>query len=215
VSHLTIVDTPPPAIELMHDSYEEPGGVTITITGVSFGPDYSRRLIVVGCRYTCSTDSNHNITATIGGVSATRIVNRAATNTGACMFTAQPSGTSGTISIRLTDAASLSGAVGVWAVNFIRSVTPVDTGSDIANNPLNLNLTTSAQGVGCAISGISGSTPQTTSWSGATKDFDIQNGGGGGSYSGGSFSRASSGTRTISADPTGSGSIAGCSASFR
>lgn len=114
-----------------------------TYTGVDFGTEAADRYIIValGTR----NDSRTFTSVTIGGVTATILVQQRDGNTTAGIaIAAVPTGTSGTVEVNLNGNAD-SHYLGVWSATGLDSATPVDTGTvsgsgqDAGLNTFNLN----------------------------------------------------------------------------
>ena len=119
------------------------GPYTWTFSGVDFGDESPERRIVIGV----GTRVLDNPSMTIGGGSATKVVERIALNgsdSASCaIFIAGPSGASGTVVLTNDDPSSGGEiSIGVWAVYGLNSATATDTDtitSSAGNVDLSLN----------------------------------------------------------------------------
>jgi hypothetical protein len=115
----------------------------VTYTGVNFGTEAADRYIIVAIGQ--RNDSRTFTSVTIGGVTATILVQQGDGNTTAGIaIAAVPTGTSGTVVVNLSGTAD-SHYLGVWSATGLDSATPVDTGAvsgsgqDAGLNTFNLN----------------------------------------------------------------------------
>jgi hypothetical protein len=122
---------------------ENPAQDPVTYTGVDFGTEAADRYIIValGTR----NDSRTFTGVTIGGISATIIIQQQSGNsTAGIAIAAVPTGTSGDVVVNLSGTAD-SHYLGVWSATGLASATPVDSagvsgnGSDAGLNTFNLN----------------------------------------------------------------------------
>lgn len=169
---ITLNASPPPSIVYTDsDGQNTSLSTTVTFSGKNFGPVKSTRWVVCGIAHFTTAGSGHNLTATIDGIPATRIVNVGNTNRGVAFFAAQPTSTSGNIVFSLSEGIS-SPVIGVWAVYDILSITPVASASSFAANPIVLSLNFSTLGVGCFLAYASSNLSPNITWSGVTADFN-------------------------------------------
>jgi hypothetical protein len=115
----------------------------VTYTGVDFGTEAADRYIIVAIGQ--RNDSRTFTSVTIGGVTATILVQNVDGNTSAGIaIAAVPTGTSGDVVVNLNGTAD-SHYLGVWSATGLASPTPVDTGTvngqgqDAGPNTFNLN----------------------------------------------------------------------------
>jgi hypothetical protein len=127
------------------DNYVQESGNQnpITFSSVDFGTEASDRYIIVG--YGTRNDSRTINSVTIGGVSATILVQQGDGNTTAGIaIAAVPTGTTGDVVVTLNGTAD-SHYLGVWSATGLASPTPVDSagvggqGQDAGPNTFNLN----------------------------------------------------------------------------
>lgn len=154
---------------------------------------------------------------TIGGVTATSVVNQVNTAGGntslaALFIAAVPTGTTGDV------VASMSGSflrcgIGLWAATNLDSATATDSSGSTANDPT-YAIDVSADGfaIGCAYNADTA----TASWTNLTEDFDEAVEGAGSRHSGASATFASAQTNlTLTCDWSTSLNAAGAFASWK
>lgn len=182
---------------------------TVTFTGASLGAARSDRRIAVLISH---SSSNVLSTVTIGGVSASQVVQTNNSTVRATIWIATvPSGTTGNIVI--TCASNLAAVVmGVHAIYGLRSSTATATATD-AIGPTDLSIAVEARGIVLACNAASNAAgPGTTTWTGVSETYENVSGTWGGS--GGSYT--ATGATTLAVSGSGySGFLCGCGASFR
>jgi hypothetical protein len=143
---------------------------THTFSGVSIGTAASNRKIVVASQHSSGTVPVSVSSMTVGGISATFVVNQASADGEAYVEIWQanvPTGTTATIVVNYSGTVS-RGGVGVWAV-YGAAAAATDTGVSTAN-PLTDTLNIPAGGV--AIGAASGSAGTSTAWTNLTENYD-------------------------------------------
>ena len=142
---------------------------TYTFSGKSFGAASTDRKIIVGA-WTRDTSSINVVSATIGGVSASVVIDHACTSGSmksiALLIADVPTGTTGDVVITYNTQSSDCYII-VYATTGLTSSTPTDT-----SEPASTTLDVMKGGVVVALS-ENPSTTQSASWSGLTEDLDV------------------------------------------
>ncbi len=141
---------------------------TYTFSAQALGTAASDRYILIGA-VARATASRTLDSVTVGGVSATAIVNHEASSSNSGLWLAAvPTGTTGDVVLTFS-AGMLRAGIAVWRLDGI-DTTPTDTDSSAAD-PATANITISAGGVAFSSSFIAISTTTlTTSWTNLTED---------------------------------------------
>jgi hypothetical protein len=158
---------------------------TFTFTDVPFGNADTSRLVVVYIHATGTATATTIDSATIGGVSATKVVeaNSSAQIRSAAIFAALvPTGASGSVSVTYSTSVSITPYLASYSIYDLSSHTATDTA--VFNVDLNsqspsadVTFTRSAGGVfiaGYNAGGVDAGTTHT--WTNATEDLDTLNG---------------------------------------
>lgn len=155
-----------------------PGSTTVTFTSQAIGSAAATRLVAVGYAVERNAGSALITAVTIGGVSATQVVQ--ANNTvefASIWIAAVPTGTTANI---VSTHSNAPGAVGieVWALGNASS-TATDSGTDSNSNPATFDLDINAGGVALGVVIHRSNTDATFTWSNLTEDNDqvIETGG--------------------------------------
>jgi len=149
-------------------------GATFTFAGAPFGDASGARMILVGICGRHEDGGEHIDSATIGGVSATILVDvsdlGASVGSSASLFIANvPTGTSGTIVATFdTTVTNDEAVIGIWRLEGFNSYTPFDTGSNTSDD---LDMTINIPAGGAAFACGLGTTGSTLSISGLSEDF--------------------------------------------
>lgn len=167
-----------------------------TFSAQTIGTASADRRVIVGVHM----EGARSITsATIGGVSATIVIQGGGSGKSGILIAAVPTGTTADVVITLPGSNS-SCAIGVWSVTGMTSDTAVDTG-DVFDDPAADTLSTANGGICIAVA--TRATIGNVNWTGATEVYDDTDG------SSLLFSGASAQTTgesiTISANFSGSG----------
>lgn len=189
---------------------------TYTFTATNVGTASSDRVTFIGVVLEDSASAYTVSTVTVGGASATSIVDQGGTNVSntAIFALANPSGTSKDIVVTASEAVTMAG-ICVWSSTGVQSLTPVATANnnDASAQSMSVSINTQTDGVAMGIC-TSSQDSQTHTWTGLTERSD--------QFSGeNSFSSAdltvSSGSTPLSVtcDPTGSAASSAVAASFR
>lgn len=169
-------------------------GTSYTASAIAFGTASADRYIVVAA----STEDGGAITsATIGGISATILVQRTSGSvTAALLIALVPTGTTGDVVVNFTGTSDHHG-VAVWSVTGMPSATPLDTDSNTTGS----GLTLTSQVGGLVFAATAYSDAATTTWSGATEVYDLALGSGQAQMSGAS-GNTSSGSVVVTPTPS-------------
>jgi hypothetical protein len=148
-----------------------PNVSTYTETSVDFGAADPSRYVVVAVT---SEDGGAIVSATIGGVSATILIQVASAPVSvALLLAAVPTGATGTVTVNFTSTSDHH-SIDVWSLSGIDSPTPIDTDSTTASG----GLTLTSVGQGVVIACIISNDNVTHTWTGATEVSDQSLGGG-------------------------------------
>lgn len=177
-----------------------------TFPGLDIGTAGTNRHVVVGVVSSGTSPSISGIT--IGGASATAMIEQAETNLKIGLWIAQvSSGATGDVVVTHTGTMLRCGVI-VWAVYDLLSATPTATASDSAP-PLSQSLTISAGGVGIGLAdGYQNGSTASWTWTGLTEDADtdFSEGANHDAMSGASLASSAGTTITVTASKTGSDS---------
>lgn len=138
----------------------------------SIGTAASNRRVLVGVAGRKGGTSPTVTAVTVGGVSATELVQaeNESANVVAFFMAAVPTGTTATIAVTL-DAQSDRLGVSVWAIYDLASDTPTDTATDVSDDePMDVSLNVAAGGMAFGV-GFGANWPSNT-WAGLTEDFE-------------------------------------------
>jgi hypothetical protein len=142
-----------------------------TETSVDFGAADPGRYVVVAVT---SEDGGAIVSGTIGGVSATILVQVASAPVSiALLLAAVPTGATGTVTVNFTSTSDHH-SIDVWSLSGIDSPTPIDTDSTTASG----GLTLTSVGQGVVVACIISNDGVTHTWTGATEVSDQSLGGG-------------------------------------
>jgi hypothetical protein len=146
---------------------------TYNFTTVNFGADVANRYIVVAAQ---TDGGNHSISGvTIGGVTATLVVQNGNGGTEqVSLWIAQPTGTSGTVTLTMATA-PLAAGVMVYRMTNPSSATAYHTATGTGVSgviSMNLNIPSGGAGIAAAGEHTTSPVPGTKAWSGLTKDFE-------------------------------------------
>lgn len=191
---------------------------TYTFTGVNFGAVSTRRHIIVAFGFGAGSlgASLAPPTMTIGGVSATAVIDLGATSgtSGRPLWIAAvPTGTTGTIVV--TRASGMTyGIIEVWTAYDLISATPVHTVAGTLANPSTGNLTTSSGGIAVGMASAAAAGGGFT-WTNLTENDDATGSGTASAvqYTAADASKTASGTLALSLAQ--GGAIRMFAASFR
>lgn len=190
------------------------GLTTYTFTSVSLGAEGGNRQIIVGISSSVGTSGRTVSSVTVAGVSATSLVFRdsggGSSRISALWIANVPTGATGNIVVTFSGSMARAG-ITVYAGRNLTSNTPQATNND-ANTTgaaLTLSLTGTTAGFIVAQAMIQ-SSGETFTWSGLTRDNNVTVGSAL-TMSSSSINTTSSGTTTISANPTGSNDTVGVS----
>jgi hypothetical protein len=147
------------------------GTDAFSFSSLAFGAAATDRVIVAAV-WGIAESGNSILSATIGGVSATKLVEIAgASDLLTIIAAAVPTGTTGTIAGTFNGSTGRAG-VSVWRLVGNEGVTAIATGS---NSDLSgLTLATGQNGV--AIAACINVDSRTTTWTGASEDYDTDDG---------------------------------------
>lgn len=142
---------------------------TYTFTAMSLGTASENRYILVGISARSGTAETIS-TVTVGGISATQVIDFQDSTSNAGLFIAAvPTGATGNVVVTFTGA-MVRAAVGLWAVTGLRSTTPFDTATDgVSAYSAAIDIPARGFAVGIAFSHETGS----LTWTNLTEDFDI------------------------------------------
>lgn len=161
-----------PIIQYVHAELMATGGTTQTYSGVPLGDAASDRLVVIWVHMAIGGAADLT-SATIAGISATKVLEVDGTNSCSAIIQAVvPSGTTGNVVVNWS-ASVARGGIGVWALYNLQSTTPHDfdapAGGGVATRSVSLDF--AAGGIG--IAGI-GNNESPSTWTNATERFDLQ-----------------------------------------
>lgn len=148
---------------------------TYSFASQAIGPEADRSHVIVAhaIRRTGTTDTT---SMTIGGVSATRIVQfQDANGTIAFYGAVVPTGTTATVVVNLDNTAVRCG-IGVWSVQNLSSLVPVATTNHAAGSGTTMTLslsTPSGDSIVLALGYISFGSTQEINWTGLTENADL------------------------------------------
>ena len=169
------VGDPPVVTQL--GTYQSSGNYhTYTYSSAPFGTDVSGRGIIVIVNG--GGENRDWVSCTIGGVSATEIVQAGAgaTNTSIAMFYGEPSGTSGDVVVNSDPGASTMARAQISVISITgHNATPTDTDyfeSTTASSTGSLSMDLPQNGV--CIMAASSNSNATFTWTNATELFDFQ-----------------------------------------
>lgn len=190
---------------------------TYTFSSQNLGTASADRYIIVATASRGLGATRSISSATIGGVSATKVAEVANTGGGntsttCLLIAAVPSGTTGDVAITY-DSGMLRCGIGMWAATALTSATPTDTATSTADDPTESTLDVNAGGFAIAVGYTANQA--TTTWTGLTEKYDAQDLGEGITHSGASDTFASAQTNlTITCDFTAVQLSAGSFASW-
>jgi hypothetical protein len=143
---------------------------TYTFSSASLGAAAGDRRIILGVCATQSSEQNIS-SVTIGGVTATKVVETSGTRKVTILIAHVPSGTTGDIVVTYAGSGSARCGIGVWAATGLTSDTAVDSTTSTAS-PGSLALTTVVGGFVVAVA-QNGEDVSGTTWTDATEQYDI------------------------------------------
>jgi hypothetical protein len=162
-----VVGSSSPSIEYQESSINTSNLSTYTFSSKSFGEVANRSLVIVGVT---SADSPSSVT--IGGVSATQAADSLGAEQAEIHYAVVPTGTTGTVVVNYSSAASNCG-IHIWAAYNLSSTTPTDTATDtVDGSNLSTTIDVSALGIVVAVSKKENNT--TCTWTGVTERHDQQ-----------------------------------------
>lgn len=163
------------ALVHLNDASATPGASTYTLSAATFGTASSDRLIVVSINYIGGVVANTDVTATIGGVSATNV--SAVVNTGEAIASyifvaAVPTGTSGNI-VFSNSQGNFTRTITSWYGLTGYNVIPFDhQTAQGSSGTQSVTIATAANGAVLGASANQGGTgANTVTWTGITSDF--------------------------------------------
>lgn len=164
------------ALVHLGDAAATPAATTYTITAATFGTASTDRLIEVGINYIGGVAGTSDVTVTIGGVSATKVVAVADVGQSIASYrflAAVPTGTSGNI-VFSNSAGNFTRTITSWYGLTGYSATAFDTKTaDTATTNPSVSIAIAANGAVLGDSTNQGMTgPNTATWTNLTKDFD-------------------------------------------
>lgn len=194
---------------------------TYTFTTHATGTAGTRKTIVGVSAIDSATDYSTS-SMTVGGASATEVVDSADTGSlvqSSIYIIDNPSGTTANIVVTMSEAVTALG-ICVWAAYDLGSETATGTAAQFqtASEAITLDLNVNAGGVGVGMSAVNFATSQATTWTGMTENADAELDQGPASVDAG-YSGASTATAgtplAVTTDWNGTGDAIGVSASFR
>lgn len=172
-------------------------GASFTFSSKSLGDVSRDRYIIVGIGTRKGGTTGTISSVTVGGITATiitQVANTAGGNnvTEGVAIAHVPTGTTGDVVVTMSEAFLRMG-IGMWRATGIASMTPVDFGTSVANDPTYAIDMTANGGFAIGHGYLTGA--GTTAWTGLTEDFDV-NFNANGSHSGAHIEFAGTQTNT-------------------
>jgi hypothetical protein len=175
---VVIVDQSAPESTLTDSDTDDTTSSAYTFSSLSFGAAATDRYIVVAVTY-LGTSGGSQTTATIGGVSATTLIDRTVLSggvtSGAAIITAPlPTGTTGDVVVNFS-ANMLDCAVSVYSVTGWLGSSSVTDGDDTGTISMSLTLPTNSTVIGVvgAIDDLSTDPTASATWTGLTERNDL------------------------------------------
>jgi hypothetical protein len=157
------------AVTYQTQTFTQSVGTQFTFSSQAFGTASSDRVVIVSVVVADGTAGTVSA-VTIGGVSAT-IIRQASdsTLTGAIVAAAVPTGTTGSVVVDLSTSRGAC-AIGIWSAT--GQVSAAGVASNSNTDLAELTLVAEDGGFVIGLCCNLGATPRTTTWSGASEDFD-------------------------------------------
>lgn len=179
---------PPAEVSYTAQASNESNLTTYTFSTLSFGAADSGRFMVVGVYAAANSDFGNITGVTIGGVTATQLVQieDALGDSDFAFYGASvPTGTTGDVVVTLNAAPDRCG-VAVFRVVKLLSTTPTAaTGANTGSAPVSANIATTSKGILIGFAGIENNA-STWTWTNMTEQVDTAVGSGGTSMTGAS-----------------------------
>lgn len=164
------------ALAFLQEAHSTSDLTTYTFSAQALGAASADRYIIVTAAGRKAGASTTISSITVGGVTATIVVQRTNTITNTAVsgiaIAAVPTGTTGDVVVTFGAGMARCG-IALWAVTGLASDTPTDTDSSVATAPtVNLDVVAGGFAIGCAYD--SASVGASATWAGITEQYDNQ-----------------------------------------